>query len=42
MLAAFIARDAEALIAVCAAHHHRLQAFIARLPQDTGLFSRIG
>lgn len=38
MLAAFIARDTEALIAVCGAHHHRLQAFIARLPQDTGLF----
>jgi len=42
MLAAFIARDTEALITVCAAHHHRLQAFIARLPQDTGLFSESG
>lgn len=39
MLAAFRARDAEALIAVCAEHHHRLQAFIGSLPQDTGLFA---
>jgi DNA-binding GntR family transcriptional regulator len=39
MLAAFVARDADELIAVCAAHHRRLQVFIAQLPQDTGLFS---
>jgi len=39
MLAAFIARDVEALIEVCAAHHHRLQSCIARLPRDTGLFA---
>jgi len=38
MLAAFTARDADQLIAVCTAHHQRLQTFIARLPQDTGLF----
>ena len=39
MLTAFVARDADALIAVCGEHHRRLQAFIARLPQDTGLFA---
>jgi DNA-binding GntR family transcriptional regulator len=39
MLAAFTARDTETLIAVCAAHHKRLQTFVARLPQDTGLFA---
>nr|WP_221381828.1 GntR family transcriptional regulator [Actinoplanes polyasparticus] len=38
MLAAFRARDADALIAVFAIHHHRLQAAIGALPQDTGLF----
>ncbi|GAA2646486.1 GntR family transcriptional regulator [Paractinoplanes durhamensis] len=38
MLAAFCARDADALTAVFAAHHHRLQAAIGALPQDTGLF----
>lgn len=38
MLAAFCARDAEALTAVFAEHHHRLQAAIGALPQDTGLF----
>ncbi|WP_249997927.1 GntR family transcriptional regulator [Actinoplanes sp. M2I2] len=38
MLAAFCARDAEALTAVFAAHHHRLQTAIGALPQDTGLF----
>jgi DNA-binding GntR family transcriptional regulator len=40
MLAAFCARDAEALIAVFATHHHRLQAAIDGLPRDTGLFSQ--
>jgi DNA-binding GntR family transcriptional regulator len=38
MLAAFCARDAEALTAVFAEHHHRLQAAIGALPRDTGLF----
>ncbi len=38
MLAAFCARDAEALIGVFATHHHRLQTAISALPQDTGLF----
>jgi DNA-binding GntR family transcriptional regulator len=40
MLAAFISRDADALIEVCGAHHRRLQSYISRLPQDTGLFHR--
>ncbi|WP_433725419.1 GntR family transcriptional regulator [Actinoplanes sp. CA-051413] len=39
MLAAFTARDTDRLIAVCTAHHQRLQACIAHLPQDTGLFT---
>ncbi|MEU4236504.1 GntR family transcriptional regulator [Actinoplanes sp. NPDC026619] len=39
MLAAFCARDAEALTGVFAEHHHRLQAAIGALPHDTGLFS---
>lgn len=38
MLAAFCARDAEALTTVFAEHHHRLQAAIGALPQDIGLF----
>jgi DNA-binding GntR family transcriptional regulator len=38
MLAAFRARDADALIAVFETHHHRLQAAIEALPRDTGLF----
>jgi DNA-binding GntR family transcriptional regulator len=38
MLAAFCARDADALTAVFAEHHHRLQAAIGALPHDTGLF----
>ncbi|MFI5936769.1 GntR family transcriptional regulator [Actinoplanes sp. NPDC051494] len=38
MLAAFLARDTEALIEVCEAHHRRLQRYIARLPHDLGLF----
>jgi len=38
MLAAFCARDTDALIAVFATHHHRLQTAIGALPQDTGLF----
>ncbi len=39
MLAAFGDRDPDALIAVFAVHHHRLQDAISALPQDTGLFS---
>jgi DNA-binding GntR family transcriptional regulator len=39
MLAAFMSRDTEALIAVFAAHHHRLQASIDSLPRDIGLFA---
>ena len=39
MLAAFVARDTEGLIAVCATHHQRLQTSIARLPRDLGLFA---
>ncbi|WP_432843087.1 GntR family transcriptional regulator [Dactylosporangium sp. CA-092794] len=39
MLAAFTARDADALITVCGAHHRRLQSCIALLPRDTGLFA---
>ncbi|GAA3299131.1 GntR family transcriptional regulator [Dactylosporangium vinaceum] len=39
MLAAFTARDIDALIAACAAHHGRLQSYIALLPRDTGLFA---
>jgi DNA-binding GntR family transcriptional regulator len=39
MLTAFAERDGDALIRVCGEHHSRLQAFIARLPQDTGLFA---
>ncbi|GAB2589456.1 GntR family transcriptional regulator [Paractinoplanes abujensis] len=38
MLAAFQRRDADALAAVFAAHHHRLQTAIGALPVDTGLF----
>ena len=38
MLAAFCARDTDALIAVFAEHHHRLQAAVGSLPQHTGLF----
>ncbi|MFI5913091.1 GntR family transcriptional regulator [Dactylosporangium sp. NPDC051541] len=42
MLAAFTARDADALIAACTAHHRRLQSYIALLPRDTGLFADSG
>ena len=38
MLDAFRARDAEGLLAVADAHQARLQATIAALPPDTGLF----
>jgi DNA-binding GntR family transcriptional regulator len=39
MLGAFVDRDPDALIAVFADHHHRLQRSISTLPTDTGLFS---
>ncbi|HWS38421.1 MAG TPA: GntR family transcriptional regulator [Actinoplanes sp.] len=39
MLAAFLRRDEAALAGVCAAHHGRLQRFVAVLPRDTGLFA---
>jgi DNA-binding GntR family transcriptional regulator len=39
MLEAFVARDADGLIAVFADHHHRLQSFVRGLPTDTGLFA---
>src|SRR4051794_14596165 len=39
MLTAFAARDTDALIAACTAHHGRLQSYIALLPRDTGLFA---
>jgi DNA-binding GntR family transcriptional regulator len=42
MLSAFTDRDGDALISVCGVHHRRLQEFIARLPQDTGLFAEPG
>ena len=42
MLAAFVARDADALTRLCTAHHHRLQSSIALLPTDTGLFADPG
>ncbi|MFF2551623.1 GntR family transcriptional regulator [Nocardia sp. NPDC058058] len=38
-LAAFLARDAEALLDATAAHHLRLNGVLSRLPTDTGLFA---
>ena len=38
MLDAFVDRDPDALTAVFADHHHRLQHSISTLPTDTGLF----
>jgi DNA-binding GntR family transcriptional regulator len=37
MLAAFLARDAERLVAAARAHHGRLRASLAALPRHTGL-----
>lgn len=37
MLEAFLARDADKLLSVSAAHHSRLNAVVCRLPSDTGL-----
>jgi len=39
MLAAFVARDAQALIRTCTAHHHRLRSSITLLPTDVGLLA---
>jgi DNA-binding GntR family transcriptional regulator len=39
MLAAFTGRDADTLIEVFTAHHHRLQSYISSLPRDKGLFA---
>jgi DNA-binding GntR family transcriptional regulator len=39
MLAAFLARDADALVAVSRAHHGHLREVLARLPAETGLFA---
>ncbi|MCA2212294.1 GntR family transcriptional regulator [Jidongwangia harbinensis] len=39
MLAAFLNREPDRLIAVFTAHHRRLQSFIEALPRDTGLFA---
>ncbi|MEU0544326.1 GntR family transcriptional regulator [Nocardia sp. NPDC005978] len=38
-LAAFVAGDAQALLAATAAHHTRLHGVLSRLPTDTGLFA---
>ncbi|KJK48464.1 GntR family transcriptional regulator [Lentzea aerocolonigenes] len=38
MLAAFLARDEERLVAAARAHHDRLRASLAALPRHTGLF----
>jgi DNA-binding GntR family transcriptional regulator len=38
MLAAFLARDVENLVATARAHHSRLRASLAALPLHTGLF----
>ena len=39
MLAAFVARDRNALLDISAKHHHRLESSIADLPPETGLFA---
>ncbi|MGE0217364.1 GntR family transcriptional regulator [Mycolicibacterium sp.] len=39
MLAAFLDRDPEALLAASAVHNKRLNAVVAALPSDTGLLS---
>jgi DNA-binding GntR family transcriptional regulator len=38
MLAAFLARDVDTLVAAARAHHGRLRASLAALPRHTGLF----
>jgi DNA-binding GntR family transcriptional regulator len=40
MLEAFLDRDAEALLAVSAEHHRRLNDVVASLPSDSGLIAR--
>ncbi len=37
MLSAFLARDADALLALSASHHERLRAMVATLPEEAGL-----
>jgi DNA-binding GntR family transcriptional regulator len=39
MLTAFLARDADALVAAARAHHERLQSSLEALPPHTGLFA---
>jgi hypothetical protein len=39
MLAAFLDREPDRLIAVFAAYHRRLQSLIEALPRDIGLFA---
>jgi DNA-binding GntR family transcriptional regulator len=38
MLAAFLARDVDRLVAAARTHHDRLRASLAALPRHTGLF----
>ena len=38
MCEAFVARDADALVAASTAHYRRLQGVVSALPTDTGLF----
>ncbi|MGM1065434.1 GntR family transcriptional regulator [Saccharothrix sp. Mg75] len=42
MLTAFLARDAEALVAAARGHHELLQSSLEALPLDTGLFATGG
>ncbi len=37
MLAAFLAREADALLALSASHHERLQTMVAALPDESGV-----
>ncbi|WP_439657371.1 GntR family transcriptional regulator [Lentzea sp. HUAS TT2] len=39
MLAAFVARDAAALVEAARTHHERLRSSLAAVPRDTGLFA---
>ncbi|QLY29681.1 GntR family transcriptional regulator [Nocardia huaxiensis] len=41
-LAAFLARDADALLAAADEHHARLNGVVSKLPTDTGLFADPG
>ncbi|OLR92530.1 GntR family transcriptional regulator [Actinokineospora bangkokensis] len=42
MLAAFVARDAEALLSAARAHHSRLASLLGAVPQHTGLLAERG